>query len=115
MPVNPVDRIEGFRAFRTGSLVGFRDRRRVRVSLCMINYNGEVYLRKSLPAALRQAERFEEILLVDNGSTDGCLDLWSTILPAVRGGAVRWKIAAPGPRARRRHPGSQNQYDLFPR
>jgi GT2 family glycosyltransferase len=50
----------------------------------MINYNGEAYLRESLPAALRQAERFEEIILVDNGSTDGSLDLVEREFPGVR-------------------------------
>ena len=65
-------------------MVEFRGRRRVRVSLCMINYNGEAYLRESLPAALRQAACFEEILLVDNGSTDGSLDLVEREFPTVR-------------------------------
>jgi GT2 family glycosyltransferase len=50
----------------------------------MINYNGVNYLRASLPAALGQAERFEEILLVDNGSTDGSLDLLAREFPSVR-------------------------------
>lgn len=50
----------------------------------MINYNGKAYLRESLPAALGQAGRFEEILLVDNGSTDGSLDLVEREFPAVR-------------------------------
>jgi GT2 family glycosyltransferase len=50
----------------------------------MINYNGEAYLRESLPAALRQAELFEEILLVDNGSTDGSLDLVEREFATVR-------------------------------
>jgi GT2 family glycosyltransferase len=56
----------------------------MRVSLCMINYNGEAYLRKSLPAAIRQADRFDEILLVDNGSTDGSLALVERAFPSVR-------------------------------
>ena len=68
------------------------------VSLCMINYNGEAYLRESLPAALRQAERFAEILLVDNGSTDGSLDLVEREFPAVR--VVRMgENCGAGPRA----------------
>jgi GT2 family glycosyltransferase len=58
--------------------------RLVRVSLCVINYNGADYLRASLPAALKQAERFEEILLIDNGSTDRSLDLVEREFPAVR-------------------------------
>jgi GT2 family glycosyltransferase len=65
-------------------MIEFRDRRRVRVSLCMINYNGEGYLRDSLAAAMRQAKLFEEILLVDNGSTDGGLDLVAREFPGVR-------------------------------
>ena len=50
----------------------------------MITYNGEAHLRQSLPAALRQAGLFEEILLVDNGSTDGSLDLVEREFPSVR-------------------------------
>ena len=50
----------------------------------MINYNGVNYLRASLPAALKQAERFQEILVVDNGSTDGSLDLLAREFPSVR-------------------------------
>jgi GT2 family glycosyltransferase len=50
----------------------------------MINYNGASYLRASLPAALEQAERFEEILLVDNASTDGSLELVAREFPTVR-------------------------------
>jgi GT2 family glycosyltransferase len=50
----------------------------------MINYNGEAYLRESLPTALRQANRFQEILLVDNGSTDGSPDMVERDFPAVR-------------------------------
>ena len=50
----------------------------------MINYNGAGYLRASLSAALGQAERFEEILLVDNGSTDGSPELVAREFPTVR-------------------------------
>ena len=50
----------------------------------MINYNGASYLRASLPAALGQAERFEEILLVDHASTDGSLELVAREFPSVR-------------------------------
>ena len=56
----------------------------MRPSLCVINYNGEAYLRQSLPAALRQAGLFEEILLVDNGSSDGSVELVEREFPAVR-------------------------------
>jgi GT2 family glycosyltransferase len=56
----------------------------VRPSLCVINYNGEAYLRQSLPAAVNQAEHFYEILLVDNGSTDGSVALVEREFPMVR-------------------------------
>jgi GT2 family glycosyltransferase len=50
----------------------------------MINYNGEAYLRDSLPAAFRQAGLFEEMILVDNGSTDGSVALVERDFPAFR-------------------------------
>jgi GT2 family glycosyltransferase len=50
----------------------------------MINYDGANYLSASLPAALKQAEQFEEILLVDNGSTDDSLLLLAREFPSVR-------------------------------
>jgi GT2 family glycosyltransferase len=56
----------------------------VRPSLCVINYNGEAHLRQSLPAAASQAEQFEEILLVDNGSTDDSIAFVERQFPAVR-------------------------------
>jgi GT2 family glycosyltransferase len=56
----------------------------VHPSLCIINYNGEAYLRQSLPAAVDQAEHFSEIVLVDNGSTDGSVALVEREFPMVR-------------------------------
>jgi GT2 family glycosyltransferase len=50
----------------------------------MINYNGEAHLRRSLPAAVARAEEFAEILLVDNGSTDGSLAFVERNFPMVR-------------------------------
>ncbi len=41
-----------------------------RPSLCIVNYNGARHLRRSLPAAWRLRDRFAEILLVDDASTD---------------------------------------------
>ncbi len=50
----------------------------------MITYNGEVYLREFLRAAVLQAEHFEEIVLIDNGSTDGSLEFVEREFPTVR-------------------------------
>lgn len=55
-----------------------------RPSLCMINYNGEAHLRRSLPAAVARADEFAEILLVDNASTDGSLAFVERHFPMVR-------------------------------
>ncbi|MDX6749581.1 glycosyltransferase family 2 protein [Geminicoccaceae bacterium 1502E] len=56
----------------------------VRPSFCMINYNGEAVLREALGAAMRQAHLFCEMLLVDNGSSDGSVALVTREFPAVR-------------------------------
>lgn len=50
----------------------------------MINYNGESFLAESLPAAVAQAQLFEELILVDNGSTDGSVALVEARFPEVR-------------------------------
>jgi GT2 family glycosyltransferase len=41
------------------------------VTLCIVNYQGAEYLPRALDAARRCATLFAEILVVDNGSTDG--------------------------------------------
>lgn len=46
-----------------------------KLTLCMINYNGEHYLDESLTAVLAQKDRFGEILVIDNGSQDNSLGL----------------------------------------
>jgi GT2 family glycosyltransferase len=50
----------------------------------MITYNGEAYLRESLRAAVLQAGHFEEIVLIDNGSTDGSSEFVEREFPSVR-------------------------------
>ena len=41
------------------------------VSIVIINFNREVGLEKALTYLMKKTEYFEEIILVDNGSTDG--------------------------------------------
>ena len=42
-----------------------------RITLCIVNYEGAEYLPRALDAARRCVTPFAEILVVDNGSTDG--------------------------------------------
>jgi GT2 family glycosyltransferase len=56
----------------------------VKPTLCMINYNGERFLRESLGASLAQAEDFAEIILIDNGSEDRSLQIVERNFPSVR-------------------------------
>jgi GT2 family glycosyltransferase len=53
-------------------------------TLCMINYNGERFLRESLSAVVAQSDRLAEILLIDNGSQDRSLDIVERDFPSVR-------------------------------
>lgn len=45
----------------------------IRVSIVMLNYNGLVYLKKTVPAILGLLESTQEFIVVDNGSSDGSL------------------------------------------
>jgi GT2 family glycosyltransferase len=54
------------------------------LTLCIINHNGEPYLRDTLAAATASHQPFDEVLLVDNDSTDGGLDIARECFPAVR-------------------------------
>ena len=55
-----------------------------KLTLCMINYNGERFLRNSLRSAVAQADRFVEILLIDDASQDGSLQVVEREFPMVR-------------------------------
>ena len=54
------------------------------ISLCVINYNGERHLERSLRAVRQSALRLDEVLLVDNASTDASRDLVRHCYPEVR-------------------------------
>jgi GT2 family glycosyltransferase len=54
------------------------------VSLCVINYNGEHRLDRVLAAAARSELRFDEVVVVDDGSTDGSVALLRERHPSVR-------------------------------
>jgi GT2 family glycosyltransferase len=53
------------------------------ISLCIINHNGARHLEHSLAAARRSSLRFDEIILVDNASTDTSLELVRQCYPEV--------------------------------
>lgn len=54
------------------------------LTLCVVNHDGEPYLRETLAAATSADQPFNEILLVDNASTDGGLELTREGFPGVR-------------------------------
>ena len=49
------------------------------VTLCLINYNGLAYLQEAIAALQTLRTRFNEILVVDNASTDGSLAYLDTL------------------------------------
>lgn len=48
------------------------------VSVVMLNYNGKHFLERTLPALRAQTYPIKEIIVVDNGSTDGSADFLRT-------------------------------------
>jgi GT2 family glycosyltransferase len=53
-------------------------------TLCLINYNGERFLASSLRSAVAQSDRFAELVLIDDASQDGSLDIVRREFPSVR-------------------------------
>jgi GT2 family glycosyltransferase len=54
------------------------------LSICVVNYNGEPYLKESLDAIFSQRDRFQEIILVDNASKDKSLEIVHKAFPGVK-------------------------------
>ena len=46
----------------------------MKVSVVIVNWNGKGYLQTSLPSLSKQTYADYEIILVDNGSSDGSVD-----------------------------------------
>ena len=45
------------------------------VSVCIATYNGEKYITEQIDSILSQIEREDEVIISDDGSTDGTLDV----------------------------------------
>jgi len=54
------------------------------VSVVIVNWNGKRYLERCLSSVLDQTYRQFEVILVDNGSTDGSVEFVSRTFPQVR-------------------------------
>ena len=54
------------------------------VSIIVLNWNGEAYIPKCLDSLLEQTYSNYEVIVVDNGSTDGSVELLKGYLPRIR-------------------------------
>lgn len=54
------------------------------VSVVIVNWNGKPYLQGCLPSLLSQTYPYFEVILVDNGSTDGSVEFVSRTFPQIR-------------------------------
>ena len=55
----------------------------LQITLCMVNYNGERYLKQSLGSVFLTNCRFQEVLLIDNASKDRSLEIVGEQFPGV--------------------------------
>lgn len=56
----------------------------VAVSIIVLNYNGRAWLERCLPAAIAETASDCELIVVDNGSSDGSLEFLSAFRPVIR-------------------------------
>jgi GT2 family glycosyltransferase len=83
-----------------------------RVTLCIVNYNGERYLRRTLEAAHGSALRFDEILLVDDASPDRSVALVRECWPEVT--VIRQEVnSGPGAARNAGYRAARNDLVLF--
>lgn len=55
-----------------------------KVAVVILNWNGCDLLKKFLPSVIANTPEWAEIIVADNGSTDGSIDLLNTDFPAIR-------------------------------
>ena len=78
-----------------------------RVSVGIVNHNGESYLRQTLRAVARLGPAVDDVLLIDSGSTDGGVALARAEVPRLRVIDLGANLGpATAPSARRRTTGS---------
>ena len=53
----------------------------MKITLCIVNHNGAVHLRDSLPCVIELGRAVDEVLLLDNASTDGGQDFFLQSVP----------------------------------
>jgi GT2 family glycosyltransferase len=83
-----------------------------RVTLCIVNYNGERYLRRTLEAAHGSALGFDEILLVDDASPDRSVALVRECWPEVT--VIRQEVnSGPGAARNAGYRAARNDLILF--
>ncbi len=54
------------------------------LTICIINYNGERYLRKTLNSIYGQDEKFSEVILIDNASEDNSIKIVKENFPGIK-------------------------------
>jgi GT2 family glycosyltransferase len=55
-----------------------------RVAIVILNWNGERFLRQFLPDVVKHSEHIADVVVIDNASTDGSLDLLKSEFPSVK-------------------------------
>ena len=58
-----------------GSLAALRNEMRPKVVVVIVNWNGDRFLERCLSALLVQTVKLHEIILVDNASSDGSVEI----------------------------------------
>ncbi len=56
----------------------------IKVAVVILNYNGKSYLSKFLPGVIQHSKPFGEVIVADNASTDGSVDMLQTDFPDIR-------------------------------
>lgn len=64
--------------------MGQLERKKCRVSVAILNWNGEGHLRRFLPSVCAFAQEVDQVVVIDNGSTDGSTAMLRSEFPEVQ-------------------------------